>query len=101
MAGILLSTKALKTTEDLIQLLNRHLAYKQPTPFHLSILIAGPAWELLVWVASQVHGCDPMSLLARGTYDSEFFAWSNSHEEYEITLDDLSLEEVGFSMESD
>ena len=97
-AGVPSSNQGHEATELLRNLLNRHLAYEQPMAFRFAIPMAGPSRDLLVWVVDQLPPIDPTSLLARGTYNTELFAWSNAREEYEIVLDNLSLEDIRFSL---
>jgi len=52
----------------------------------------------MLWIAKRSPQPEPTSLLARGTYDQELFRWSNAWEEYEIVLDNLGLDDIGFSL---
>ena len=97
-AGVPSNNQGREATELLRNLLSRHLAYEQPTAFRFPIPLAGPSRDLFVWIVDQLPPVEPTSLLARGTYNMELFTWSNAREEYEIVLDNLSLEDVGFSL---
>jgi hypothetical protein len=70
-------------------LLERHLSFRKPHGFSLPLPTGHVLQELLSSIARSSPAVSPTSLLARGTYDREYFKWSGTREVYEIVLDDV------------
>jgi hypothetical protein len=85
----------LKAMQGLEALMKKHLSYREPIKFNVQILFRGLHRGTLEWLAQTVHEVNPTSLTARGTYTGEQSCWNRLFECYEITFDDLDLEDVG------
>lgn len=76
----------------LIDLLRRHLSYNHPLGFSIPLMPDSPWQEVLTSVARDTPLVLPTSLMARGTYDNEYFKWTGAREVYEIIVDEISMD---------
>jgi hypothetical protein len=85
----------LKAMQSLEALMKKHLSYGEPIKFNVQIPFGGPHRGMLKWLARTIPEVDPTSLTAWGMYMGEQFRWNRLFECYEITFNDLDLEDIG------
>jgi hypothetical protein len=85
----------MQATLELLAVLERHLSYEEPVKFNIQIPFLGSHCDVLVWLAHKILEVDPTSIGAQGTYAGKQFRWNGWFERYEITLDDLGLNDLG------